>query len=320
MNLVFAFFRLIRIGNLLLIALSMNLFYYLVLIPVHTDKLHTSLVPFTRFEFILLILSVVLIAAAGNIINDYYDFEADRNYKSNKPLPLGFFSLNQAMYIHIIFAVTGIGIGYYVSWAAGYWQMGYVYIICSLLLYLYSSFMKKIPLVGNVVVSALTAFIFVLFLLYESVFLRTITFEQGAYAFAIITWQVKFYGGFAFLTNLARELVKTLEDREGDAAGNIPTVAVRFGEPAAKSAAMLVLLLLLAGLGYFMNSFLEARAVKEFSYLLFAVVLPLLASVILLLLAKERSMYHKISGLLKAVMLAGILSIPAFYWFQKLSS
>ncbi|MBL0308490.1 MAG: hypothetical protein IPP77_01995 [Bacteroidetes bacterium] len=94
-------------------------------------------------------------------------------------------------------------------------------------------------------------------------------------------------------------------------------MTVRFGEIAAKVIAMSLLLVLLVGLGYFMNAFLEAKAVKEFSYFLFAVVIPTVVAIVLLFLAKDKKMYHSISLLLKLIMLLGVLSIPAFYFFNK---
>ncbi|MBL0308491.1 MAG: UbiA family prenyltransferase [Bacteroidetes bacterium] len=179
MKTLFAFFRLVRISNLLMIALSLSLFYYLILIPVHQDKLHSTLVPFTTFEFVLFILSVVFIAAAGNIINDYFDFELDREFKPERPLAQGLFSLDTTMYLHMGFALSGIALGYYLGWLVGYFSVGYIYIICSLLLYIYSSYLKKIPLVGNVAISALTGFVFVLLLIFEANFLRVIFLKKA---------------------------------------------------------------------------------------------------------------------------------------------
>ncbi len=76
-----AFLRLIRVVNLIILALSLYLFYYFIIQVNHTNILQTHLVLFTPFDFALFVLSVVFVAAAGNIINDYCDFELDRRYK-----------------------------------------------------------------------------------------------------------------------------------------------------------------------------------------------------------------------------------------------
>ncbi|HLP51107.1 MAG TPA: geranylgeranylglycerol-phosphate geranylgeranyltransferase [Chitinophagales bacterium] len=317
MEKVIALARLVRAGNLFIIALSISLFYYLILVPAHQFRLFTNLVPFTNFEFVLFVLSVILIAAAGNIINDYFDFELDKEFKPERPLAQGMFSLDTAMYLHAALAFAGIGIGFYLGYRADSFKIGYIYVICTIMLYVYSAFLKKVALAGNVLVSALTGFVFVLLMLFELRFLNTLHFENAGYVLDLLLWQVKFYGGFAFLTNLAREIVKDIEDREGDEEHNILTLPVQFGVPVAKIAVGIVFALLLAGLAFFMRGFIAAGATKEFIYLTVAVVIPVLAAGVMLAMAKEKKQYAAISLLLKVIMLLGILSIPAFYLFNK---
>ena len=316
MNPILSFLKLIRAANLFIIGLSVSLFYYLILVPAHKYKLYTTLLPFSTIEFVLFVLSILFIAAAGNIINDYFDFELDKEFKPERPLATGAFSLDTAMYLHAAFAFAGIGLGFYLGYKANSFKIGYIYIICTLMLYVYSAFLKKIPLAGNVVVSALTGFVFVLLMLFEVQFLNIIHFEEANYVLAILLWQLKFYGGFAFLANLAREIVKDMEDKDGDAEHNINTIAVQFGVPVAKISVALVLITLLAGLSFFMRGFIEAHAVKEFVYLVATVVVPVLAVLVLLFFANEKKQYARISLLLKVIMLLGILSIPAFYLFN----
>jgi 4-hydroxybenzoate polyprenyltransferase len=316
MKSISAFFKLVRGLNLLIIALSVSFFYYLILVPAHNYKLFTNLLPFTNFEFALFVLSILLIAAAGNIINDYFDFELDKEFKPYRPLPSGAFSLDTAMYMHAVCAFAGIGIGFYLGFKANNFKIGYTYIICTLMLYVYSAFLKKMPLAGNLVVSGLTAFVFVLLMLFEVKFLNTVYFENSQYVLDMLLWQVKFYGGFAFLTNLVREIVKDIEDRQGDADHNINTFAVQFGETAAKYVAIVVIVGLLGGLWFFMRGFWAAGAVREFGYLSVLVVLPLLAAIVLLIRARQQQQFAQVSRLLKVIMVLGIFSIPAFYLFN----
>lgn len=299
-----------------MIALSLSLFYYLVLIPVHRYQLQTTLAPFTHFEFVLFVLSVVCVAAAGNIINDYLDFELDKEFKPLRPLPSGDISLNTAMYLHMILAGVGIALGFFLGANEGDPKIGYIYVISVVILYLYSLYLKKLPLIGNIVIAGLTALIFLLLLVFEAAFIRLVSFDNSQFAYSIILSQIKFYAGFAFITSLAREVVKDLEDREGDAAFNINTIAVQFGEPVAKVIAIIVLCILFAGLSYFMSGLMQAGAFKQVAYLFVTVILPVIALVVLLLRAHSKEQYARISLLLKVVMLMGILSIPAFYLFS----
>ena len=315
------FLQLIRAGNLFIIALSLSLFYYLVIIPVHHNILQTTLVPFSVIDFVLFVLSVLLLAAGGNVINDYFDFELDKEFKPKRPLPQGLMSLDTAMYLHMAFVFTGIVLGFYVGWRNGNFHLGYLYVICALLLFIYSAFLKKIPLAGNVVIAGLSAFVFVLLLSFEADYLRLIhagnLFESSEYAFAVLVLQLKFYAGFAFLTSLARELVKDIEDRAGDEAYQINTFAVAYGDTWAKWLAITMLTVLLAGLGYFMHEFFITGASKELLYLGIVVALPVVVNIGLVIRAKEQKEYALVSKLLKLIMLLGILSMPAFYLIKQ---
>jgi 4-hydroxybenzoate polyprenyltransferase len=315
------FLKLIRAGNLFIIAISLSFFYYLVIVPVHLNILQTTLLPFSNLEFAGFVLSVILLAAAGNVINDYFDFELDKEFKPNRPLPNGLMSLDAAMYLHMVLVFSGIGLGFYLSYRNGNIHLGYLYLICTLLLYIYSSFLKKTPLIGNIVVAALSAFVFVLLLTFDADFLRLIhatnLFENTAYAWTVLLLQMKFYAGFAFLTSLTRELIKDIEDREGDVAYKINTFAVQYGDVAARWLTVLILAILASALSYFMRDFFHAGAYKELAYLGFAIVLPVIVTITLIIAAKEQKDYARVSTMLKVIMLLGVFSIPAFYLFHQ---
>ncbi|HWB63092.1 MAG TPA: UbiA family prenyltransferase, partial [Chitinophagales bacterium] len=143
MKTVIAFFRLIRIVNLLIIALCIGLFYYLIMVPVHNNTLMTTFVPLNHLDFVVFTLSVMFVAAGGNIINDYFDFELDKEFKPNRPLAQGAFSLNTAIYLHGFFIFAGIAMGFYLGWGYGKFSFGYLYVVAALLLYVYSAYLKK---------------------------------------------------------------------------------------------------------------------------------------------------------------------------------
>jgi 4-hydroxybenzoate polyprenyltransferase len=314
---ILAFLRLIRAANLALLALGISLFYFLILVPVHKDKLGTTLLPFTDIEFALFVLSILLVVSAGSIIYDYYALETDREFDAGRPLVHGPFTLDTALYLHAACAFAGLGIGFYLGYRAGNFKIGYIYVVGVLLLYLYAAYLKKIPLAGNLVVAALAGFVPLLLMLFEVTFLNTISFEGAGYALDILLWQIKFYGGFAFLITLAREMIKDIERREGDESHDILTFAVHYGDTAARTLASIVLLSLLAGAAFFIQVFMRSHAVKEVAYMSMAVVIPVGVCIIWLWVAKEKRQYARITLLLKVVMLLGILSIPAFYLFNK---
>jgi 4-hydroxybenzoate polyprenyltransferase len=324
MQKLFDFLKLIRAGNLFIIALSLSFFYYLVIVPVHHNILLTTLVPFGNMEFAMFVLSVVFLAAGGNVINDYFDFEEDKEFKTARPLAKGLMTLDATMYLHMFFVLAGIALGFYLGWTNNNTRLGYLYVVTALLLYVYSAFLKKLPLAGNILVAGLSAFVFVLLILFEANYLRLIhanhLFESTPYAFAVLLAQLKFYAGFAFTTSLARELVKDIEDREGDAAYKIDTFAVSYGNNAAKWLSVVIMTALLGGLMYYLYSFYLTGAMKDMLYLAFAVGIPVLLAIIQTIRAKHAKDYGRISTMLKLVMLLGILSIPAFYIFHQIAA
>lgn len=321
MQKISGFLKLIRAGNLLIIGLGLSLFYYLVIVPVHHNILQTSLIPFNTGQFVLFMLSIVLLAAGGNIINDYFDFELDKEFKPERPLASGLISLDAAMYLHMVLIFSGICLGFYMGWKDGNYHIGYLYVITALLLYVYSSFLKKMPLAGNVIIAGLSAFVFVLPIIFEANYLKLIhsdiLFQNAPYAFAVLVEQMKFYAGFAFVTSLARELIKDIEDMDGDDAYKINTFAVQYGVSAAKWLSVLIMAALLGGLAYFMHNFYQAGAVKDMLYLGAAIALPIIATIIMSATAQQQKDYTRISFMLKLIMLMGILSIPAFYLFHQ---
>ena len=318
------FLKLIRAGNLFIIALSLSLFYYLVIIPVHHNILQTALIAFNPREFVLFVLSVLLLAAGGNVINDYFDFELDKEFKPGRPLARGLMSLDKAMYLHMFFVLGGIALGFYLGWINNNLRLGYLYVVTALLLYVYSAFLKKIPLAGNLVVAGLSAFVFILLIIFEADYLRLIhagnLYESTPYAFAVLLEQMKFYAGFAFVTSLVRELIKDIEDRDGDAAYKIDTFAVQYGDTAAKWLSIAMMTGLLVALGYYSYVFYNSGEKMDVLYMVVAVGLPVLVTILLTAMAKQKKDYALVSLILKLIMVLGILSIPAFYSFHQIAT
>jgi 4-hydroxybenzoate polyprenyltransferase len=151
------FLRLIRAVNLSVIALSLSLFYYLILVPAHKHKLFTTLLPFTNTEFVLFIIAVLCIAAAGNIINDYFDINIDQVNKPNRVVVGSHINRRWVIFWHLFFSIMGI----YVSTIAfpfkQYWHIHLSNLLTIFLLWFYSTNFKKDFLVGNVVIAILTA-------------------------------------------------------------------------------------------------------------------------------------------------------------------
>jgi 4-hydroxybenzoate polyprenyltransferase len=303
-----AFFRLVRWPNLLFIALTQSLFYFCILIPsfYQGNPVHENIL---RLEdFVLLSLSSVLIAAAGYIINDYFDLNIDRVNKPEKVVVEKIIKRRWAIIWHLVLSGIGIAIGFYLSWKLRNFFIGPSNTICVLLLWFYSTTFKKKLLIGNVIISLLTAWVIGVLYLCEFRLHRFVDPEfHGAlsrvYKFAVV------YASFAFIISLVREVIKDMEDMEGDARYGRRTMPLVWGLNAAKFFCVSWLTILLAALIFLQFYVLQFRWWLTIIYTCFGVIYPILRVLKDLSKANGPVRFHRLSQLIKTIMMMGILSM-----------
>lgn len=317
MQIVLAYLRLVRWVNLLIITLAVYWFYAYMIRPVNIAAVYTSLFSFT--ELIMFILSVVCVAAAGNVINDYFDIEIDRVQRPERPLPSGTVSLDAAYTLYFLLNLVGVGLGFYLSWQNNNYRLGYIYIIAALLLYLYSASLKKIAVVGNIVVASLIAVIFLLLFVFEANFISIIPLDEldKEKALRVIYYQVIGYALFAFFTNFTREVVKGIEDMNGDAQHKVKSLPVVGGINVAKIVAAVAILLIISGLVFVQYIMWHGQGIKQFVYIAVLLQLPLLAALFFIIKGKQPEDFRKVSLLLKVIMFLGIATLPIFHLFSR---
>ncbi|MFN8278023.1 MAG: geranylgeranylglycerol-phosphate geranylgeranyltransferase [Chitinophagales bacterium] len=305
-------FNLVRGFNLLITALCLYFFQYFVIKPYLADcGLYTTL---DTFHFNVLVLAVICIMAGGNVVNDYFDFERDRDAGRNT-LVGSWISLDQAYWLQFALFFVGVGLGFYLGYHNGNFKQGYYFLFAGVFLWLYSMLLKQFFLIGNLVIAALSAFVFVLVVLMEVQLLRQPFNAFEALIFPWIITYMKGYALFAFLVTLIREIVKDAEDREGDAAAGMRTLAVVLPVPAT-NAVVIVLELLCMGLIAALQIFYWKHGQKQqFWYCFFFLQVQLLLNVSGMAGANRSYLYRNQSFFLKILMLFGILTIPIFYWF-----
>lgn len=314
MKLTGAFLRLIRWPNLFFIALTQFLFYFCVIIPFY----NTQGIPHTWFLswplFAWLVLASVLIAAAGYIINDYFDLDIDQVNKPDNIIVQKIIKRRWAIFWHMSLSIAGVLISCIISWKIGNWIIGPVNLASVFLLLFYSTTFKKKFLIGNIIISLLTAW--VVFVLYISE-LDLITFTREANYQLAMTKIFKLavlYGGFAFVISLVREVVKDMEDIKGDEKYGCRTMPVIWGIPASKVFAGVWLIVLMAAvLVLFVYAVLIGWFVAAV-FVLLLVVFPLAFIVRRLYQAASAVQFHSISTWIKLVMLTGIISMVFFKW------
>ncbi len=261
---------------------------------------------FPWYYFVLLVLATVLITAGGYVINDYFDIKTDLINKG-KVIVGTKIPRRQAMLWHSVFNITAVALGFFISYKAGHFWFGGIFLVVSGLLYFYSASYKRQFLIGNIIVALLTAMVPLLVALFEWPALYNY-YSVNAIRLPDINFILYWVGGFslfAFLTNLVREIIKDIEDFEGDAAYGRNTVPVVIGVVSSKIVSVVLILIMVILLyltwHFFINDLITLI------YISVMIVLPLIFAVYKLLLGTEKKALHSASRIMKIVMLAGIL-------------
>lgn len=296
------YLNLIRYQNLLFIALVQVSIKYVLFQPFGVD---TAL---TNFSFALLVIATICIAAAGNIINDIYDVEIDKVNKPNKVLIGKRISERNANRLFVLFNIAGVAIGFYLANSIGKPSFAALFIVFSALLYLYASYLKGILLIGNLLVSALVAMSLIIVALFD--LFPAITPQNQATQSAVFKI-VLHYALFAFFINFIREIVKDLQDINGDKKGGINTLPIALGRKRTISIVFLLGVFMTLGVVFYMYENLYNQQTLLL-YFLFAIVAPLLYFCIKSWDADSPKEYGFLSKLLKIIMFLGICSIPMY--------
>jgi 4-hydroxybenzoate polyprenyltransferase len=309
MRLIAGFLRLIRLPNLFFIALTQTLFQYCIFYPMYRHALEKN----DALHFVFLVLASLFIAAAGYVINDYFDINIDEVNKPHRLVVDRIIHRRWAIAWHFILSFTGIVLTALALPVFQKWYLVLANMFCVALLWFYSTNFKKSLLIGNVVISVLTAWsILVIFFSKLSV---TDAFAPGSntqpkfFRFAFL------YAGFAFITSLIREAIKDIEDMDGDAKYGCRTMPIVWGVNATKvyvAVWMVVLIVLLVIIQVYI---LQFRWWWPVIYTVIAIIVPLIVVFRNLFRAKSTTDYHSLSKAMKLVMLAGIISMVFFYFY-----
>ncbi len=276
MNSLFQLLKLIRFPNLAIIAITQ---FMVALFLIDSTTFSTIIGDYNLF---LLIISTLFIASSGYIINDYYDIKIDYVNKPDRVVIGKHIKRRQVLIIHSIFNFVGIALGAFVSW----WVLG-VNVLAAFLLWLYSNQLKRLPLWGNLSVSFLTGLsVFVVYLHYYS------NLES-----------ILMYSSFAFFISLIREIIKDLEDMEGDEKFGCKTLPISIGSPKTKKVIYAINILFIMVVWYVTQDWQM--------FLPFSITLVLILGFLCLKLfyADKKQDYAQLSIFAKVIMVIGIASM-----------
>lgn len=243
---------------------------------------------------ILAMIAVFFETAAGNVINDYFDYNIDLINKPERPIPSGRISLKNGRNYGYLLFIAGTVCGFLISFLTNNWIPFAIVLIADVVLYLYAYKLKTAPLIGNLTVGFMTGFGFVF---------AGFTINNPSIIMTSI-----YLGFFAFVMTTAREIVKDIEDMEGDMADGAKTLPILIGEkiPAYIAAALAIIDSALCPILYYNHIF-------GFYYLIviaIAVVIFLYCS-ILIIKSQDRQTAAKVSKYLKIGMLIAFVAFIA---------
>ncbi len=267
------------------------------------------------FDFAILMLATILIAAGGYIINDLMDEDVDKSNKPGKALIGHPISRGRAWKYYGVLTLVGVLLGFYLAFQINYLILGFIFPAVAGLLYLYSTKYQKTVVTGNVVIALLSAMVILVMWLFEFFALKNdpIRFVDAMKQIPVLQVIIAGYALFAFLVTMSREIVKDIEDRQGDEKEGYRTLAVVFGMKAGKQLAVVVHLLSMILLSISLLGLYREGLMLVFWYLLVTVMLLFIYSLYQLVMARVREDFRFLSNAYKLIMLAGVLSMELFY-------
>jgi len=318
MSRIISFLKLIRLKNLIIVALTQLLIKFSLINP-FVDNFILS-----NTQFYLLVLATVFITASGYIINDIYDVATDKINKNEKRIIGKKIKSRNAIFWYIFFNSIGLLLGCYIACSVEKPAFGLIFFYCIFSLWTYSKHMKSAFLSGNLQVSFLTALSIFNVVLFDMIPNGINKTNGELMIFKIILC----YTAFAFITTFIREMIKDLEDMEGDKKINANTLAIAYGIEKTKWISLIFTMLTFFGIAYF-QYFQYSIISSEFEYEIsiwginkIAILYTFFLQILFLFLgfriyySQVKTDFYFISQFCKFIMIVGILSIPLFTYLH----
>lgn len=293
------FLKLIRYQNLLMLAIMQLVFRY------GFFKFQNIPLSLADWQYLLLVLSTVLLAAGGYVINNIFDQNTDNDNKPNDVIVGKTISETKAYNIYIALNCVGVGIGFYLSNVIMKPGFASIFILIAATLYLYATSLKQMVLIGNIIVALLLSFSVIIVGIFD---LYPATYEGNQTQMAVIFSILLDYAVFTFFVNFIREIVKDLEDTNGDYNHGINTLPVAIGINRTTKIVFVLSFIPVMALLFYIYNYLFLLTYTTL-YLLIFVVGPLFYFMIKIWNAKTKNDFHILSLLLKWILFFGIISI-----------
>jgi len=281
--------------------------YFLLKLPLNQKGWQ---VDFNMSSLILLCIAFAMVMGSGFIINDIYDMEIDAINKGNKRIVGRDFSVRQAWVYFWTLLVLAATISVSLAYRFDKLKFIWIYPAAAGLLIIYSIWLKKTTLTGNVLIAVLCGAVLLIPLVAEStsVFRLPMVIKQSVYKNFIICSVI------AGLLTLSREIVKDIEDVPGDQAAGAMTLPIRLGLAFSKNVVYLLLISILV-LIFFWVGIIPPLSIS-ISGVLVGFLLPLLYVIYSIYRARQYKEFHQISTYLKLTMVSGMILLPMLLYYQ----
>lgn len=304
------YLRLLRVGNLAFMAILVFVMEKWVATPLLRLAQFSEQMPW--WVLTLLIISTVLIAAGGYVINDYFDVKIDRINRPDEMIVTRHISRDGAMRLFQVLTAIGVVAGLAVAWWGRSWTLAMIYIVIPGLLWFYSASYKRQLLVGNIVVAFVSALVPLLVAIVNADYLRHLygeTLQYTPITGQLYVW-LSGFALFAFLMTLAREMVKDIEDIAGDREMECRTAAIVWGEKASKVIVTVLLIItsaLIAYIGFSALPYEHGWHTLSSRFVVFGMIVPILCAIVLLWAAKTPLEYRRTQLIIKFAMFMGVM-------------
>jgi 4-hydroxybenzoate polyprenyltransferase len=257
------------------------------------------------WQYGLLVLSTILIAAGGYVINNIFDQNTDTINKPSNVIVGKTISETNAYNLYIGLTVTGVAIGFYLSNVIVKPGFASIFILIAATLYLYATSLKQMMIIGNVIVALLLSFSVIIIGIFD---LFPTIHEGNQQQLGVVFSILLDYALFTFFLNFMREIVKDLEDVDGDYNQGMNTLPIAIGKSRTAKIVFGLSFIPILFMLYYINKYL-LELVFTTVYLLLFVVGPLFYFTVKIWTAKSKKEFHALSLLLKWILLFGILSV-----------
>lgn len=278
-----------------------------------TDKMNIGMKPrLSSFEFILLMFSAVMLTAAGNIINDYFDRKVDLINRPDRVIIGKHVKRRVAIVLHQLFNGLALLLAAWVSYRTWYWWPLAIPVIISTLLWWYSPIFKKRVFIGNLVVALCTAAVPLWAVVYEihelKEYYSDLLVSPDIFFNQLWQWTLVITAS-AFVLTLVREAVKDIEDLQGDGEELYQTLPIKYGVAFTKKYAITLMILFLAGVSFVCYKADFIAQLIPLITVIAAIFLPSLLCIFSIVNAKSKQDFHKAGIYLKWLMLGGLITL-----------